>query len=124
MHREQVGLQHALDEAFENRRHVSAPQRENEDEMVGGADRFARAHQIRLERLLAAIAFAQDRIEFQFGKRNERRVMAAGSRAARVGLAQRLAETVRNRIADNDGDPGHDHLPLCTGDRGPLRSRL
>jgi len=36
--------------------------------MIRGADRLARLHEIGLERLLAAIALAQDRIEVQFGK--------------------------------------------------------
>ena len=66
--REQVRLQHALDEALEDRRHVAAPQRKDEDEVIGGADRLTRLDEIGLERLLAAIALAQDRIEVQFGK--------------------------------------------------------
>jgi len=92
--------------------------------MIGGPDCLAGLHEIGLERLLAAVTLVQDRVEVQFGEREQPRLMAALAGAAGIGLAQSPAEAVRNRIADDDGDPGHGALPFCMGDSARLRSRF
>jgi len=125
VHRQKVGLQHALDEAFQDRRHVAAPQRKDEDEMIGGADRLARGDEIRLERLLTAIALVQDGVEVHLRQHEQSGLVTAGLGAAGIGLAERLAIAVRHGIADDDRDVCHGHLPRGRrGDSAPLRFRL
>ena len=54
--RQQVGLQHALDEALQERRHIAAPEWKNEHQMIAGMQGRARRRQFGLERLHAPIA--------------------------------------------------------------------
>jgi len=63
--------------------------------------------EIRLERLLAAIALAQDGVEVHFRQHEQMHLVSAALCAAAIGLAQRLAKRVGHRMPDDDHDFGH-----------------
>ena len=102
--RQQVGLQHALDETLQERRHIAAPERENKHQVLAGMQGRARRHQFGLERLLAPIALAQNGVEMHAREYKQLGLVPAAFGAVQIGLAESLAKAVEHRIADDDGD--------------------
>ena len=115
--RQQVGLQHAFDEALHDRGHVAAPEREHEHEVIARLQCLARGYEIGLERLLAPVAFAQDRVKLHMRECKQLDLVPAAFGAALIGLAQRLAIAAGLRIADDDGNFRHETPPKAVTKR-------